>query len=115
MGKQLNLDTFNEILFGAFKEQTPENMLELLTVEMQSAMMMKIVAMEDVIKDLNQGKPYHQNLKKVNNIDSNLDSLGGKIEKLIQEHPELKKKAEESGIADAIAEKLDRISAEDLQ
>ena len=104
MGKQLNLDTLNEILFGAFKEQTPAAMLELLTVELQSAMAMKIEAMEDVIKDLNRGKPYQQNLKKVNNIDSNLDSLGGKIEKLIQEHPELKKKAEESGIAEVIAE-----------
>lgn len=99
----MNLDTFNEILFGAFKEQTPAAMLELLTVELQSAMMMKITAMEDVIRNLNKGKPYHQNLRKVNNIDSNLDSLGEKIEKLIEEHPELKKKAEESGIAEAVA------------
>lgn len=110
MGKTLNLDTFNEILFGAFKEQTPAAMLELLTVELQSAMAMKIMAMEDVIKDLNQGKPYHQNLKKVNNVDSNLDSLGEKIEKLIQEHPELKKKAEESGIAEVFAEAAERDS-----
>lgn len=107
MGKQLNLDTFNEILFGAFKEQTPAAMLELLTVELQSAMMMKITAMEDVIRDLNKGKPYHQNLRKVNNIDSNLDSLGEKIEKLIEEHPELKKKAEESGVAEAAAGAMD--------
>ena len=107
MGKQLNLDTFNEVLFGAFKEQTPAAMLELLTVELQSAMMMKITAMEDVIRDLNKGKPYHQNLRKVNNIDSNLDSLGKKIEKLIEEHPELKKKAEESGIAEAVAGAMD--------
>lgn len=107
MGKQLNLDTFNEVLFGAFKEQTPAAMLELLTVELQSAMMMKITAMEDVIRDLNKGKPYHQNLRKVNNIDSNLDSLGKKIVKLINEHPELKKKAEESGIAEAVAGAMD--------
>ena len=103
MGKQLNLDTFNEILFGAFKEQTPENMLELLKVELQIAMRMKIMAMEDVIRALNEGKPYHQNLKKVNNIDSNLDALGEKIDRLIKQHPELKKEAEESGLAEAVA------------
>lgn len=113
MGKQLNLDTFNEILFGAFKEQTPENMLELLTVELQSAMGMKIMAMEDVIRDLNEGKPYHQNLKKVNNIDSNLDALGEKIDRLIKQHPELKKKAEESGLAEAIAGMADEGDGEE--
>lgn len=91
MGKTLNLDTFNEILFGAFKEQTPKNKLELLRRELEFAMTAKIEAMEAVIRDLNEGKvaECHQDLAKVNNIDSNLDALGKRIDELIAEHPEL--------------------------
>ena len=83
----LNLDTFNATL----KDQEPKTILGLYTAEMQSAMAMKISKMEEVIDDLNNGRPYHQNLQQVNNIDSNLDSLNEKIEKILEEHPELKK------------------------
>jgi len=92
---KLNLDTFNEILFSAFKEQSPQNMLELLSVEIQSAYAMKIDQMEKVIADLNNGRPYHQNLQLVNNIDSNLDSLAEKVDKIYEEHPELRKEEED--------------------
>ena len=98
MKKQLNLDTFNEILFGAFKEQTPKNKLELLRMELEFAMTAKIEAMEAVIRDLNEGKvaECHQDLTTVNNIDSNLDALGKQIDELIAEHPELKATSEET-------------------
>lgn len=115
MGKQLNLETFNEILFGAFKEQTPENKYELLMVELQSGMMTKIEVMEDVIRDLNNGKPYHQNLEKVNNVNSNLDALAKQIDELIKAYPEVKKKAEESGAAEAIASAVGRDAGKEAE
>ena len=92
MGK-LNLDTFNEILFSAFKDehQNPQGMLELLSMEIQAAYGMKIDQMEKVIDDLNNGRPYHENLRLVNNIDSNIDSLVEKVDKIYEEHPELRK------------------------
>lgn len=87
MEKTLNLDTFNEILFGAFKEQTPKNKLELLRMEQEFAMTAKIEAMEAVIRDLNEGKvaECHQDLAK-----------GKRIDELIAEHPELDAKIEKT-------------------
>lgn len=95
MGKQLNLETFNEILFSAFKEQTPEAEYELYALEIQSAYAMKIEHMERVIADLNEERPYHEDLKLVNNIDSNLDILDKKLSALIEKHPELRKSNEQ--------------------
>ena len=90
---KLTIDKFNEILFSAFKDehQTPQGMLDLLSVEIQAAYGMKIDQMEKVIDDLNNGRPYHQNLQLVNNIDSNLDSMCQQVEKIYDEHPELRK------------------------
>jgi len=98
MGKTLNLDTFNEILFGVFKEQTPKKKLELLRMELAFAMRAKIEAMEAVIRDLNEGRvaECNQDLAKVNNIDSNLKALGKQINELIVEHPELEAKSEKT-------------------
>lgn len=90
---KLTIEAFNEILFSAFKDehQTPQGMLELLSMEIQAAYGMKIEQMEKVIDDLNNGRPYHQNLQLVNNIDSNIDSLAQKVDKIYDEHPELRK------------------------
>ena len=90
---KLTIDKFNEILFSAFKDehQTPQGMLELLGMEIQTAYGLKIEQMEKVIDDLNHGRPYHQNLQLVNNIDSNLDSLAKKVDEIYEKHPELRK------------------------
>ncbi len=95
--KELNLDTFNEILFSAFKDErkNPQGMVELLQMEIETAYRLKIIQMENVIDDLNNGRPYHMNLQQVNTIDSNLDSLSEKIDKIYEEHPELKKEEKE--------------------
>lgn len=85
-----SIDTFNEILFSAFKDQSPKNMLELLTHEIKMAYSVKIQHMEYVIEDLNNGRPYEKSLELVNNVDSNCDVLQKRIEQLLEEHPELK-------------------------
>lgn len=87
--KTLNLDTFNEILFEAFKDQTAEAKAELLAAELQAAFAVKIQMMEEVIEDLNRGRPYREHLKKVNNIDGNLDKLAAQLDELEKEHPEI--------------------------
>ena len=94
---EMNLDTCNEILFSAFKDvhKNPKGKLELLSLEIQMAYGTKIDQMEKVIDDLNNGRPYHKNLDKVNNIDSNLDLLEEKINKIYEEHPELKEEESE--------------------
>ena len=90
MDKKLTLDTFNEILFSAFKEQSPKTLHDLYVMELNAAYEIKIQYMEKVISDLNEGLPYHEDLQKVNNVDSNLDRLHEKIVKLEKDHPETK-------------------------
>lgn len=93
--KELNIDTFNEILFSAFKEQTPENMADLLMHEISFAYGIKVQKMEELIKRINDKLPYHDVLQEVNNIDASLDQLNDKLTTFIKEHPELKEKYED--------------------
>lgn len=79
MNKTLNLDTFNQILFGAIKE---EHHIELLQIELETAMYSKIQEMEKLVDALNNNMPYQKILKTINNIDSNCDLLVRKIEEL---------------------------------
>ena len=90
MGKKMDLETFNEILFSAFKEQSPKALHDLYVMELNTAYGIKIQCMEKVINDLNEGLPSHENLQEVNNVDSNLDRLHEKIVQLEKEHPEIK-------------------------
>jgi hypothetical protein len=43
-----------------------------------------------VIDDLNSGRPYHQNLKYVNNVDGACEKLDRQINELYEKYPELK-------------------------
>ena len=79
MNKTLNLDTFNQILFDAIKE---EHHIELLQIALETAMYSKIQEMEKLVDALNNNIPYHKILKTINNIDSNCDLLARKIEEL---------------------------------
>lgn len=82
MGK-LNLRSFNDILFSALKEGAKKT--ELLEMEIELAYTTKIGAMEDVIDDLNNGKPYRKHLEAVNNIDANCNELAKMLEESRQE------------------------------
>lgn len=78
MNKTLNLDTFNEILFGALKVES--DMEELLLHEIKSLYAFKIKNMDCLVMCLNEGLPYHEILKLINNIDSKCDCLMKKLE-----------------------------------
>lgn len=93
--KTLNLDTFNDILFSAFKDQSPRAKAELLAHELSMAYNIKIQHMEQVIQDLNEGLPYHKDLDMVNAVDANCDRLYRSLEQLEKEHPEILDQKEE--------------------
>lgn len=87
---QLNIDTFNEILFKALKDDSPKGKLELLKAELEMAFMMHIDCMSKVIDDLNHGRKYQSDLEKVNATNHSCECLVKQIEEIEKNHPELK-------------------------
>ena len=83
MSKKLTIESFNEILFGALKDNVKKS--ELIEQELSMAYQMKIEAMEELVDKLNGGLPYHNELQKVNNIDASLDKLGKLLNEIEQE------------------------------
>lgn len=60
MSKELTIESFNEILFGALKDNAKKS--ELIAKELIMAYKMKIEAMEELVTKLNGGLPYHNEL-----------------------------------------------------
>ena len=83
MSKKLTIESFNEILFGALKDNVKKS--ELIAQELSMAYQTKIEAMEELVDKLNGGLPYHNELQKVNNIDASLDKLGKILNEIEQE------------------------------
>lgn len=83
MSKKLTIESFNEKLFGALKDNVKKS--ELIAQELSMAYQMKIEAMEELVDKLNGGLPYHNELQKVNNIDASLDKLGKLLNEIEQE------------------------------
>ena len=88
MNNKLNLESFNEILFKAIDN---DKHIELLEIELQTAYLMKVQKMEELVFLINKGEPYQETLKQVNNIDSNCNSLAEMLEKLKSETKNEKK------------------------
>lgn len=88
MNNKLNLDSFNEILFNAIDN---DKHIELLEIELQTAYLMKVHKMEELVCLINKGEPYQETLKQVNNIDSNCNLLAEMLEKLKSETKNEKK------------------------
>lgn len=82
MNNKLNLESFNEILFKAIDN---DKHIELLEIELQTAYLMKVQKMEELVCSINKGEPYQETLKQVNNIDSNCNLLAEMLEKLKSE------------------------------
>jgi hypothetical protein len=87
----LNIETFNEILFTALKDNSPQGKLDLLKAELSMTYAMKIEAMETVIHALEDGRDYMQEMERLRNIDQSCDTLGNMIDEIYAEHPELRK------------------------
>lgn len=91
----MNLDSFNEILFKALKDQSPGGQMELLMIEREAAYGMKVQAMETLVERLNNGQPWRDALKNVNAINSSCDKLQSRIDEILEANPELRKALEE--------------------
>lgn len=87
---KLTIDSFNDILFSALKDNSPKGKAELLINEINMAYSMKITAMEAVIAALNKGMPYHEQLEQANNIDASCDHLNERLEAIFAENPGLR-------------------------
>lgn len=83
MSKGLTIESFNEILFDALKDNVKKS--EVIAHELSMAYQMKIEAMEELVTKLNGGLPYHNELQEVNNIDASLDKLGKLLNEIEQE------------------------------
>lgn len=86
MSKKLTIESFNEMLFGALKDNVKKS--KLIAQEIIMAYRIKIKAMEELVTKLNGGLPYHNELQKVNNIDAFLDKLGKLLNEAEQEEKE---------------------------
>lgn len=83
MSKGLTIESFNEILFDALKDNVKKS--EVIAHELSMAYQIKIEAMEELVTKLNGGLPYHNELQKVNNIDASLGKLGKLLNEIEQE------------------------------
>ena len=88
--KTLNLDTFNEILYGALKDQSPQGKLELLEAEFNMIAGLFMDKCGDLLDELNE-KGYESDLfTQIKNIKANSEGLLEEYEYL-QEQIELEK------------------------
>ena len=81
----MNLEQFNNILFGAFKDQSIESRIKLIETEITAASEVYVEAAFAVLDELENKSYESEAFDKVKNIKSN-------IEDLLQELEDLEKK-----------------------
>ena len=91
---KLNIETFNEVLFTALKDNSPKGKLDLLKAELSMVYAMEIEAMETVMDAIENGRGYLQEMERVRNIDRSCDTLNNMIDEIYTEHPELMEEPE---------------------
>lgn len=89
MNRELNLDTFNQLIFQAMKPEAKKS--ELLLNELQLVMSIRLSATDDLIDALNNGNDYHEILDKINTIDNNADHLAEMYQKALEDEEEAQK------------------------
>lgn len=89
--KTLNMDTFNEILITALKDQSPKGVMELYMDEMGIICEMELAAVTAYLEaqDGNAPATAKKLLRELRNIDGNRLAMQAKMEALAEEHPEL--------------------------
>lgn len=86
----LNLETFNNILFGAFKEQTPEKKIELIEMELTIVADVMMDKVGTLLDELAESGYKSEVFTEITNIKNNTECL-------ITELQELKAQIGESG------------------
>ena len=89
MDRELNLDTFNQLIFQAMKPEAKKS--ELFLNELQLVMSIRQDALDDLIEALNNGGDYHEVLDNINNINSSADYLYAMYKKALEDEEEAQK------------------------
>ena len=89
MDRELNLDTFNQLIFQAMKPEAKKS--ELFLNELQLVMSIRQDALDDLIEARNNGGDYHEVLDNINNINSSADYLYAMYKKALEDEEEAQK------------------------
>lgn len=84
MGK-LNLESFNDILFGALKDQSKEGKLKMIEAELSMIANMMFDEMAELMDELEKNGYESERFTKIKNIKNNTESLVLEAEKLRKE------------------------------
>lgn len=91
--KHFNLDTFNDILTSALKDQSPKGKLELIEAELSMIADMLFNEMAELMDELEQAGYQSERFSRIMNIKSNTEGL-------LMEAAELRKQISEDRIND---------------
>lgn len=80
--KHFNLDTFNDILTSALKDQSPKGKLELIEAELKMIADMLFNEMAELMDELEQAGYKSERFSRIMNIKSNTEGLSWKAEEL---------------------------------
>ena len=72
---KLNLETFNDILFGALKDQSVEGQIKLLKAELNMVVDMLFSETAELLDELEQCGYESERFTRIKNIKSNLEGL----------------------------------------
>jgi len=79
---KLDMNSFNDILFGALKEQTPETKIKMLHLELDMAQAVLIEEMFNLMDELVEKNYQSEQFTKINNIKDNMEILIDQISEL---------------------------------
>ena len=86
---KLNLETFNDILFGALKDQSVEGQIKLLKAELNMVVDMLFSETAELLDELEQCGYESERFTRIKNIKSNSEGLLLKLEGLEQKLKEM--------------------------
>ena len=91
---KLNLETFNDILFGALKDQSLEGQIKLLKAELNMIGDMLFSEMAELLDELEQCGYESERFTRIKNITSNSEGLLLKLEGLEKKLKEMESESE---------------------
>ncbi len=80
--KKLNLESFNDILFGALNDQSPKAKKELLLAEIKTANAILNKNIYDLLDELDERHYESEQFTRIHNIKSNIEILMKQYEEL---------------------------------